>query len=145
MGCSSSGPKDDDPPITPIDPPTPICEPSIKIMPQNKVTPYMGFTNGNNATKYKVEFTNKCGKKSLLDSDYYLLRWSTSDKSIVDPNQDKWFISNGKATITCTYSDYSANYTIKKQVKQLRYQDMVITISIMNNIGYSLNTSQSYY
>lgn len=89
----------------------PTTEPHIKIIPLNENTPYLGFVNGNNNTKYKVELTNKYGQKSYYNSDNYLLSWESSDRSIVDPRSDKWFVSNGKATITCTYHDYYDEYS----------------------------------
>ena len=118
LGCSFNGSKDDES-VQSSTSLTTICDPSIKIVPLNEKTPYIGFVNGNNTTKYKVEFTNKYGKKSYLDSDYYLLRWGSSDINIVNPNLDKWFVSNGKATITCTYRDYNDNYTDSMEVTSL--------------------------
>ena len=118
LGCSFNGAKNDES-VQSSSSLTPICDPSIKIIPLNEKTPYIGFVNGNNTTKYKVEFTNKYGKKSYLDSDYYLLRWGSSDINVVNPNLDKWFVSNGKATITCTYRDYNDNYTDSMEVTSL--------------------------
>ena len=116
VGCSSSDSNgDEDSPYTPP-PPTPTNDPYIKIIPLNEKTPYIGFVNGNNNTKYKVELTNKYGQKSYYNSDYYLLSWDSSDRNIVDPSKDKWFVSNGTATITCTYHDYYDNYTDTMEV-----------------------------
>ena len=108
VSCSSNDKNGGDP-YTPPPPPEPT-DPYIKIIPTNEKNPYTGFVNGNNSTKYKVELY-KNGHKSTFNSDYYLLSWESSDPNIVNPSSDKWFVSNGVATLTCTYHDYYENYT----------------------------------
>ena len=138
VGCSSSGTKEDSS-NPPSPPPTPICDPSIKIVPTNEKAPYIGFVNGNNTTKYKVEYTNKYGKKTTLDSDYYLLAWSSSDRDIVNPTLNNWFVSNGKATLTCTYRDYNDNYTDSIEVTS--YTRVIEESSNYSHMLYEVNKS----
>ena len=85
-------------------------DPYIKIIPLAPNTPYIGFTRGG-LTDYKIEYHDGYGHVSYRNKNDYQISWSSSDYDIVDPRKDHWFVGNGKATLTATFHDYSADYS----------------------------------